>query len=317
MPAVGATCRKRVFLGVANPFCRSEGDSVIRKNLNSKTAWEVLVAADRFQLQDLRYDAFIAVAKDPKRTLEVRPSVSDILLEEVLDSNLMCISHSDLLDIFIEWKDVPDRLSRVDLICKYVSLDDLPDGKLASLSDKLRENDQECLRSYHAKPRHSQLSTDLLGYVKDCYNTWLNIKGQSNSTEQFLSWIQVTKSQNCTVTPGLVAHQAKDSKTAVSAGMWVECRVPHFDFHLLAIRFEAEVAEGTEITLLCGSDSSAMVEVFCSKAFASIVANTSVPCKCPFFVQRIKMKVNKGQFWTSNIKFEGMVCEAAPDPFAD
>ena len=290
---------------------------MIRKKLNEKTAWEVLVAADRFQLQDLRYDAFIVVATNPTQTFKERPAVSEALLKEVLDSNLMCVSHDELLDIFIEWKDVPDRLSRLDLICKYVSLDDLSKGKLASFSDKLCQDEQERLRSHHAKPRHSQPSADLLSYVLDCYRKWLASKGLSESTESMLSWIQVTKSQNCDVSPHYVAVQHLSEYTLVGAGMWVEWRIPHFDFQLLAIHFNSEVAKGTEISLLCGSDSAAMVEVFCSKALDSSVAGKSVPCKCPFFIQRIKMKVNKGQLRTADIKFDGLVCEVAPDLFAD
>eukprot|EP00913_Durusdinium_trenchii_P025961 g24358.t1 len=103
---------------------------LLKKELNAETAWEILKAAEQFELGDLREAAMHTILISPKVALWKRPFVSEDLLDQVLSSDLMCIPDEVLFDLFLGWEEGEGCLSRRELIEKYVCLQSVPSEKI-------------------------------------------------------------------------------------------------------------------------------------------------------------------------------------------
>ena len=76
---------------------------IVRKALKPDVACEVFAAANHFQLDGLRMDALEHILTQPAEALKERPTLRPELLEEILDSGLLCMSEDDLKETLQSW----------------------------------------------------------------------------------------------------------------------------------------------------------------------------------------------------------------------
>ena len=77
---------------------------IVRKALNKpELACEVFASANQFQLDGLRMDALEQIRTQPAEALKKRPALRPELLEEILDSGLLCMSDDDLKRTLQSW----------------------------------------------------------------------------------------------------------------------------------------------------------------------------------------------------------------------
>ena len=69
---------------------------LVRQAMKPEAACEVLASADRFHLDDLRAEALDLIFTQPAEALKQRPALRPELVEEILDSVLLCMSEDDL-----------------------------------------------------------------------------------------------------------------------------------------------------------------------------------------------------------------------------
>ena len=76
---------------------------LVRQAMKPEAACDVLASADRFHLDDLRAEALDLIFTQPAEALKERPALRPELLEEILDSVLLCMSEDDLKKTLQSW----------------------------------------------------------------------------------------------------------------------------------------------------------------------------------------------------------------------
>ena len=76
---------------------------LVRQTMKPGAACVVLASADRFHMDDLRAEALDLIFTQPAEALKERPALRPELLEEILDSVLLCMSEDDLKKTLQTW----------------------------------------------------------------------------------------------------------------------------------------------------------------------------------------------------------------------
>ena len=76
---------------------------LVREAFKPVIACEVFAAADRFQMEDLRSEARDLILSQPEKALQSRPPLPPELLEEILESGLLCMSEDALMKTLQSW----------------------------------------------------------------------------------------------------------------------------------------------------------------------------------------------------------------------
>ncbi|CAK9101138.1 BTB and MATH domain-containing protein 40 [Durusdinium trenchii] len=175
---------------------------VLADQLSAETAWSIFEAADCFQLEELREESLHAILKEPKVALAKRPS-SETLLNEVLSSDLLCISHEELLNLLVKWEEVEGCESRINFIEKYVSMENISQEKLRVLKNVVVDDSQfQRLRSLKLACARSEYTNDAIQRILQHFG---GFNGGIDQTQSFLSnWVNVLYSRS--FSPGHLAH---------------------------------------------------------------------------------------------------------------
>ena len=284
---------------------------MLADQLSAETAWSIFEAADCFQLEELREESLHAILKEPKVALAKRPS-SETLLNEVLSSDLLCISHEELLNLLVKWEEVEGCESRINFIEKYVSMENISQEKLRVLKNVVVDDSQfQRLRSLKLACARSEYTNDAIQRILQHFG---GFNGGIDQTQSFLSnWVNVLYSRS--FSPGHIvqtAYQCGVYSRKLTAGNWFEWRLPHFAVKLQALRFPvSDVPNDEHVLLSCGSDSSELKPVFSSRDHGHISKGQAIKCRCDILVQRFRVEVSQGSFHLGNMKFEGFLQETA------
>ena len=164
--------------------------------MNAQIAWEIFQAADHFGLEELRDVSMSAILIEPKKSLAKRPAVSETLLEEVLASDFLCISHGDLFDLLMMWDEAEEGgLNLHQLIGKYVSTKYMHSEKLNEMTSFIADNEFECLESLHC--RWAEHTTDVISLLTKRFDAWARRRNlfDSDLIGYFLSdWVHFRRS---------------------------------------------------------------------------------------------------------------------------
>ncbi|CAK9101114.1 BTB/POZ domain-containing protein 1 (Hepatitis C virus NS5A-transactivated protein 8) (HCV NS5A-transactivated protein 8), partial [Durusdinium trenchii] len=299
------------------PELSSHCNELLRAHLSADTAWEIFKAADVFQFEQLREEAMHAILIEPKVALARRPAVNERLLQEVLSSDLLCVSDEDLFDLLVNWDDDAEYsqdVSRAKLIEKYVSMAKISDEKIRLMTGSIEEPERKRLKSLRSVCTRSEHTRDVIGCIRGRFDRWAANRFQGfrpgNLGEYFLSnWVHFVHSPNTNV-GSMFALASCAEHSFQNAGSWVEWRLPLFAVKLLAVRFRKEVGKDIDLTVSCANDSSGWQQVLSSKD-RPIKAQEVVPSRCEFLVKRFKVEICKGSFDPSDIRFEGILQERA------
>ena len=262
--------------------------------IDVQNAWVIFQSADRFHLQGIRQKSKDKILIEAEKAFETRPLVRDELLEEVLVSDLMCITNEKLESLLRKW-DAPDATNRWALVDRWVSTAKLPNRKCGeSTADLL-----SCVRSrfdkfYQGKSFHQETRAAVY------FANWVSVSF-SLADSRWLGYLYQVASG---VTPLGINPVLK-----LQAGDWIEWRLPKLAVHLMAIKFTAGLENSDHLEVSCAADCSGWHCVFSSQDHDGVESGTVVKCGCDFLVQRFKVHMVSGEFPVFNLNFECILRE--------
>ena len=264
-----------------------------------------------------------AILIQPKIALAKRPAVSESLLQEVLGSKLLCISHDDLFDLLVKWDEGEDGLKLRQLIGKYVSPFDLSAEKFQEMISFVSENDIDCID--HLQSRRAEHTRDVVSLLKKRFDAWARgakLPDTCLSEYYFSDWVHFQRGPGVLVRPfaaaslvgyGVALGNSRsnfflENSLILHKDHWVEWRLLSHIVKLLAVKLLKGTDENTDLKVLCSRDGhSDWNEVFSSKECGPIAAGTAIRCKCSRPVQGFRVSLAEGEFSLWNIRLEGIV----------
>jgi len=127
--------------------------------IDVQNAWVIFQSADRFHLQGIRQKSKDKILIEAEKAFETRPLVRDELLEEVLVSDLMCITNEKLESLLRKW-DAPDATNRWALVDRWVSTAKMPNRKCGESTADLLVSEADLISSVkvsHSTRKQEQL----------------------------------------------------------------------------------------------------------------------------------------------------------------
>ena len=291
---------------------------MVTNHLNCHIAWEIFSVADRFQLDELRDVSMTAILKEPKLSLAKRPEVSETLLQEVLGSDLLCISDEDLIDLLVKWEDATEGgcLTRAELIQKYVSMQSISEGKLRGLKhsfgdeeefERIKKLKTVCVRSEHTR--------NVLHLIQNRFDLWAN-KALSNAKPSnydayFLAnWVHLVHNPDVTFSSALPLIASGRANERIRLGSWLEWNLPRFAVKLLSIRLHPGVTiKGTSVRFLCKGENCVWQEVHFAKDLPEILEERVIQCRSENLVKGFRVEIVSGQLNLNYFAFEGLLQE--------
>ena len=261
----------------------------MQDTIDVQNAWVIFQSADRFHLQGIRQKSKDKILIDAEKAFETRPLVRDELLEEVLVSDLMCITNEKLVSLLQKW-DAPDPTNRWALVDRWVSPAKLPNRKCGeSTADLL-----SCVRSRFDKFYQGQ-----------------SFNQETRAAVYFANWVSVSFSLAGSQWLGHIYNIAAGHEIGrrLQAGDWIEWRLPKLVVHLIAIKFTEGLKNSDHLEVFCAADCSGWHCVFSSHDHDGVERGTVVKCGCDFLVQRFKVHMVSGDFPVSKLHFECILRE--------
>ena len=262
--------------------------SWLQDAIDVKNAWVIFQGADRFQLKWIRQKSKNKILIEAKEAFKTRPLVKQELLDEVLSSNLLCITDDqELLSLLQKWKDAPNQGNSLT-------------GKWEDFAKSEKRKSGE-----HTTDLFPSLERRMCAEFPSLYSThsWKNL---------FLAnWVCVSFSLKEPRYLQYAFETAKgDTSLELQAGDWIEWRLPKFAAHLIAIKFTQAFTENDHLEIFCAEDCAGWHRVFSSKDHDGLIAKDAVvPCGCEGLVQRFKVQMISGQYKANFVKFECILRE--------
>ena len=267
-----------------------------------KNAWVIFQSADRLQLKGFRKKSKDKILIEAKAAFESRPLVKQELLDEVLGSNLFCITDQELFDLLSKWTDAQGQISSKTLIGKWVSMD-----KVSVAEQNFKVDDCNETKSMRKRGEHTN---DLLCGVKDRFIRDVASKIVHSEAGRMLfltdwvcavfGWRDVTKFHD-----SIYGLANGEQSVTLLKDLWIEWRLPKFAAHLIAIKFTQEFTKDDHLEIFCAADCSGWQRVFSSKDHDCLIAKDAVvPCECEGMVQRFRIQIVSGQYPIKCVKFE-------------
>ena len=287
--------------------------------MNAQIAWEIFQAADCFGQQELRDVSMTAILKEPKKSLAERPAVCETLLQEVLGSDLLCISHEDLFDLLVEWDDAVEegRLTRAELIQKYVAMQNISEERLLRIKRFFGDSKEfECIKNLKIVCMRSEHTTDVLYSIRSRFDFWANKpwpNGKPCNYEAYflINWVHLLLSPGPTFpnsSPFSIAHGM--GRDPIGKDEWLEWNFPRFAVKLLSIQLaKGATSQGTSLRFLCKGENSAWQEIHVAKDLPEIQKERVIPCRSENLVKGVRVEVASGSLFLSSFAFEGLLQE--------
>eukprot|EP00435_Cladocopium_sp_Y103_P018121 s4303_g4.t1 len=227
---------------------------MLKDALTPETAWAIFQSADHFQWKELRQKCKEMILVEAKVALAERPNVKSELLEEVLGSNLLCITDAELFSLlWTKWQDAgAEPVSNRSLINKFVSIGNVPDHMRDSFFAPVQDLEVEDMPKRRKRGEHTR---DLFSSVKSRFDDWVH-----QHKIYLANWVSVSLSSRD-------ANAYKNLYELASGGCpfggatlrvdcWIEYRLTQFALHLLAVRFKETLREDLHIEIFCAGDFS-------------------------------------------------------------
>eukprot|EP00913_Durusdinium_trenchii_P025962 g24359.t1 len=159
------------------PELSSHCNELLRAHLSADTAWETRRSERKRAGTGRAAPAtpMHAILIEPKVALARRPAVNERLLQEVLSSDLLCVSDEDLFDLLVNWDDDAEYsqdVSRAKLIEKYVSMAKISDEKIRLMTGSIEEPERKRLKSLRSVCTRSEHTRDVIGCIRGRFDRW-------------------------------------------------------------------------------------------------------------------------------------------------
>ena len=237
------------------------------QKLTPEMACEVFASADRFRMPDLRTEALEKILVHPGSALKIRPQLRPELLEEILDSGLLCMGDADQTQLFRGWGKREDALQHI--IEDRFSITPLP----ARISG---EHSSNVLRSLWARYEKSGQKGAFLGY-------WVvPVLGPGQA--------QIVSSG----ADAMLKFAWGELSGAFRDG-WVKWKLPYSHVYPLGFSF-SEDCKCANLRIWCKDDTTWNLAY--SADSINITPQTILPCKkTKSLVKCFKLEVTTVDFW--------------------
>ena len=223
----------------------------VMKALTPETACEIFAAADHFHMTSLRGEALEKILIRPDKALQARPNLSAKLLEEILDSGLLCIEYTALVSMFRSWD---TKKEGGDLLQPVI--------------------EAHIKRATARKP--GEHSRNVL------YTLWSRYEKAGKNGAFLGNWVVVTLDQ-----AELGAENANWLMDGARYGRlndlspgWIKWELPHSAVRVLGFSFSHDIHNTASLEILCSEDGVAWhLASACKKQ--CIKARTLLACKKP------------------------------------
>ena len=248
---------------------------IVRKALNKpELACEVFASANQFQLDGLRMDALEQILTQPAEALKKRPALRPELLEEILDSGLLCMSDDDLKRTLQSWgKKGTD------------SLQPIIDARIQRATvRKPGVHTQNVLRTLWDRYVNAGKGA-FLGY-------WVVVILGPQQAE-------MCREDATTMANGQCAHNYRKG--------WVQWLLPHSSVHLQGFAFSHVIAASTSFRIWSSEDGATWHLAYESHK-KEIKGGTFLPCKrAPSLVKWFKLEVLEGELSSVSFNIHGIL----------
>lgn len=253
----------------------------VRKMMKPEVACELFACADRLEVPSLRREALEQIWIHPKAALKIRPNLRPRLLEEILDSPLLCVDDDDLVSLLNSWGHGKKRKAAAAATTEQDELQPIIDSRVAELRAQ--------------KPRKSrQHSVDVLQTLWCLYE-------EDGSRGTFLGyWVTIIPGQ----LKGPFAHDdlsalrdyASNSTCLCLGKGWLIWMLPHFSVYLTGFSFCSAMLGSVHFQILCSNDGCNWHVALASNR-EELKAWKPVACeKPPHLVKWFKLEVLEGEF---------------------
>ena len=258
---------------------------LVREAFQPVIACEVFAAADRLCMEDLRSEARDLILTQPEKALQKRPPLLPELLEEILESGLLCMSEDALMKTLQSWGEKEGDCLEPIIKAR------IPSTPLRVVS----------LRGEH--------TTNLLQTLWDRYCD----AGEKGAFVGY--WVNVLlgpgQSQICTQ-DGLLSMARMDTLFTLGQG-WVQWYLPYCSFHLQGFSFpnyygnDISASTSFRIHVKSGEDGATWHLAYESEK-KEIQEGTFLPCKRPEgLVQYFKLEVLEGELPKTYFHIQGIL----------
>ena len=254
----------------------------VQNKLRPEVACELFACADRFQVADLRRQALEQILIHPKEALKTRPVLNPRLLNEVLDSPLLCIEDADLMGILQGWG------KRKASALENDSIQPLIDSRVSNLQKrKPGEHSTDVLQTLWGRYTNNSKTDTFLGY-------WVTL---ILGTPSVLNGIyrSIDEGNRLAMLQGCAANSRNCLPLRFSKG-WVIWMLPHHSVYLTGFSFTHVISSQLHFEVLCSQDGCDWHLALASDKH-EIPAKKTISCKQPpHLVKWFKLQVLEGEF---------------------
>ena len=252
----------------------------VRNGLRAENACELLACADRFRADALRLEALRKIFICAEEALRERPAVCPKLLEEILESGLVCIGRKKFLSILEGWG---TGRKRKDSSAEADSLQPVISRKITQLQNGV-----------YSEPWHSG---DVLG------DAWKDYEAIEHENKLPFLGVYV----NMMLSPdnylflanntGPLDRYARNEKAFRITKGWITWRVPYYSVYVTGFTFSSDVPAGVRFQLYGASDRAQWHLILDSEKVA-IKCSQTVAVNCPVReLKAFRLQVLHGDFY--------------------
>ncbi|CAE7150636.1 unnamed protein product [Symbiodinium necroappetens] len=254
----------------------------VQNKLQPEVACELFACADRFQVADLRRQALEQILIYPKEALKTRPVLNPRLLNEVLDSPLLCIEDADLMSILQGWGKRKASATENDAVQPLI------DSRVSNLQKrKPGEHSTDVLQTLWSRYANNGKTDTFLGY-------WVSI---ILGTPCILNGIyrSIDEGNRLAMLQGCAANSRNCLPLRFSKG-WIVWMLPHHSVYLTGFSFAHVISSLLHFEILCSRDGCDW-HLAVSSEKREIPAKKTLSCRQPpHLVKWFKLQVLEGEF---------------------
>ena len=254
----------------------------VQNKLQPEVACELFACADRFQVADLRRQALEQILIYPKEALKTRPVLNPRLLNEVLDSPLLCIEDADLMSILQGWGKRQASAMENDAVQPII------DSRVSNLQKrKPGEHSTDVLQTLWSRYANNGKTDTFLGY-------WVSI---ILGTPCILNGIyrSIDEGNRLAMLQGCAANSRNCLPLRFSKG-WIVWMLPHHSVYLTGFSFAHVISSLLHFEILCSRDGCDW-HLAVSSEKREIPAKKTLSCRQPpHLVKWFKLQVLEGEF---------------------
>jgi len=266
----------------------------IRKGLTPAVACDVFKVADAFRVQEVRAQALEQILIHPRDALKVRPQLSPELLEEILDSPLLCVEDSDLAQILQGWgKRTASQEGAED------ELHPLIESRTANLKRRrVGEHSTNILKSLAY--RYDSAGTSPHNNPNPFLGTWVTM----TLSPGLKPWFDHCRTEQDKM--NVILGCARGVNTLRMSDGWAIFMFPQHYVYLTGFSFDQTLTSQVHFEISCSKDGVTWHHALTSKE-TELKAGTQLACiKPPHTVKWFKLHVRAGEF-ASNFRIHGIL----------